>query len=114
MCILSLYIQSVKRKILSLPHDLSHYDFDICILSETWLKPKTLSRYVQFPGNSLTRADRPDGRGYGVLAVLSRTGLSVKRLQPVCTCNSFKLETLLAVFTKDFYTLKTLKSFSRF
>ena len=94
LCVLSLNIQSVKPKILSLRHDLSYLNCDICVLSETWLKPETLSRYVNFPGYSLTRADRRDGRGYGGLAVLSRVGFSVKRLQSVCTCNSCRLETL--------------------
>ena len=94
MCILALNVQSLKPKILSVRHDLSYYGCDICVLSETWLKPETVSRYVHFPGYNLIRADRPDGRGYGGVAILSRANLSVKRLQSVCDCNSCKLETM--------------------
>ena len=65
LCVVSLNVQSVKPKILSLRHDLNHFNCDICVLSETWLKPETHSRYVHFPGYDFTRADRPDGRGYG-------------------------------------------------
>ena len=72
----------VKPKILSLRHDLAHFDCDICVLSETWLKPETLTRYVNFPGYKLTTADRSDGRGYGglPLAILSRVDFSVNRI----------------------------------
>ena len=49
---------------------------------------------MQFPGYKLTRADRPDGRGYGGVAVLSRADFNVKRLQSVCTCSICRLETL--------------------
>ena len=86
---------------LSLRHDLSYFDCDLCVLSETWLKPETISRFVNFPGYSLTRADRPDGSGFGGVAVLARTGLRVKRLQSVCSSNTCKLETLwLSVTTR--------------
>ena len=35
LCLLSLNVQSVKLKILSLRHDLSHFNCDVCILTET-------------------------------------------------------------------------------
>ena len=37
LCILSLNMQSIKSKIVSLRHDLKHFDCGICVLSETWL-----------------------------------------------------------------------------
>ena len=74
---------------------------DLCILTETWLKPETSSRFVNFPGYSLTRADRSDGRGYGGVAVLCRSGFRVKRLQSVCSCGTCKLETLWLSVSDD-------------
>ena len=98
---MSLNIRSLKPKILSLRHDLSYFDCDLRVLSETWLKPETISRLVSFPGYSLTRADRPDGSGFGGVVVLTRTGLRVKTLQSVCSSNNCKLETLwLSVTTQ--------------
>ena len=101
LCLISLNIRSIKPKILSLRHDLSFYDCDICVLAETWLKPETLSRYVNFPEYSFIRADRMDGRGYGGVGVLARSQLSVKRLQSVCCSNQCKLETLWLSITNQ-------------
>ena len=84
----------MKPKILALRHDLSHFNCDICVLSETWLKPETHSRYVNFPDFDLTRMDRPDGKGYGGVSVLSRVGFKIRRLQSVCTCNICRIQTL--------------------
>ena len=94
LCVLSLNIRSIKPKILSLRHDLSSFEGDVCVLSETWLKPETPSRYVNFPGYSFTRADRAYGQGFGGVGILTRSGLSFKRLQSVCCSNKCKLETI--------------------
>ena len=91
ICFAALNIRSLKPKVLSLRHDLGFYDCDVCVLSETWLKPETPSRYITFPGYTLTRADRPDGRGYGGVAILSRSAFRIKRLQSVCASDRCKL-----------------------
>ena len=79
---------------MSLRHDLALFDCDICVLNETWLKPEIPSRLVNFPGYTLTRADRPDGRGFGGVAVISKAGFKIKRLQSVCSSYQCQLETM--------------------
>ena len=46
-------------------------------ICETWLRPSTPSRLLMLPGFRLCRADRPDGRGFGGVALAARDGLSV-------------------------------------
>ena len=94
MCFVTLNIRSLKPKVLSLRHDLEFFDCDLCVLTETWLKPEIPSRYVNFPGYTFLREDRPDGRGYGGVAVLCKTDLKVKRLQSVCLSSECTLETV--------------------
>ena len=101
ICVVALNVRSLKPKILSLRHDLGYFDCDVCALSETWLKPETPSRCINFPGYTLTRADRPDGRGYGGVAILSRSCLKIKRLQSVCASDRCKLETLWVSVTNS-------------
>ena len=64
-----LNIQSLLPKITALQHEhLNRLQYDICVLTETWLRPSTDSRLVAFPGYALYRADRPGGAGYGGVA----------------------------------------------
>ena len=99
VCFAALNVRSLKPKILSLRHDLNFFDCDVCVLSETWLKPEISSRYVNFPGYTLTRADRPDGRGYGGVAVLCKSDFKIRKLQSVCASAQCKLETLWVSMT---------------
>ena len=100
LSILSLNILSLKPKILELRHDLELFNCDIAVICETWLRPETSSRFVTIPGFSLHRADRPDGSGYGGIAVLLKDHLKVKPLKSVESVeNDGKIETLwLQVF----------------
>ena len=92
--IIALNILSLKPKILDLRHDLESLNCDIAVITETWLRPETSSRFVTFPGFSLHRADRPDGSGYGGIAVLIKNNLKVKSLKSVVGAkNDGKIET---------------------
>ena len=77
----ALNIQSLKPKILELTHKLHQNDYDVLLLSETWLRPTTPNRLLVIPGYSLNRADRPDGRGYGGVAIATKTGIVTTAIQ---------------------------------
>ena len=51
------------------------------LLSETWLRPTTPNRLLVIPGYSLSRADRPDGRGYRGVAVISKSSIKSTALK---------------------------------
>ena len=72
----ALNIQSLKLKILELSNELGQKDYDVMLLSETWPRPTTPNRLLVIPGYSVSRVDRPDGRGYGVIAILTKTGIA--------------------------------------
>ena len=72
-----LNVQSIKPKLLEIRHDIAQHDYDAVVLCETWLKPTTHGRYVPVPGYQLLRRDRPDGRGYGGVAVLVKESFAV-------------------------------------
>ena len=95
LTILSLNILSLKPKILDLRHDLELLDCDIAVITETWLRPETSSRFITIPGFSLHRADRPDGSGHGGIVVLVKNNLKVKPIKSVAGVeNDGKIETL--------------------
>ena len=73
----SINVQSLKPHLLELRQDIDHHGYDVISLSETWLKPATPNRLIPVPGYQLFRSDRPDGRGYGGVAVLVRDALEV-------------------------------------
>ena len=66
----------LKPKLLELADHLHRGNYGIMSLSETWLKPSTPSRLLTLPGYQLYRADRPDRRGYGGVALAARDGIS--------------------------------------
>ena len=66
---------------LELSEELHRFDYGVMALQETWLKPSTPSRLVCLPGYQLHRADRPDGRGYGGVAVAIKDGIESVRLK---------------------------------
>ena len=68
-------VQSLKPHLLELRQEIDHHGYEVISLSETWLKPATHNRLVPVPGYQLIRRDRPDGRGYGGVAVLVRDSL---------------------------------------
>ena len=71
-------------------------------LNETWLKPSTPSRLLILPGYRLFRADRPDGRGYGGVAVAARDSISASPLKVTTEPNpSSRLETLWVLVRPD-------------
>ena len=72
----ALNIQSLKPKILELSKELGQKDYDVMLLSETWPRPTTPKRLLVIPGYSVSRVDRPDGRGYGGVAIPPKTGIS--------------------------------------
>ena len=95
-------IQSVKPKLLELANVLHRQKIDILGLCETWLRPSIPGRLLVLPGYRLYRADRPDGRGYGGVALAARDGLSVTPLKVTTTAvpNS-KLECLWTIARPD-------------
>ena len=68
----SLNIQSLKSKTQELAVELQRLDLDIMLLSETWLRPSTPSQLIVVPCYTISRVDRPDGRGYGGVVILAR------------------------------------------
>ena len=97
-----LNIQSLKPKLLELSDILHRQQIDILGLCETWLKPTTPGRLLVLPGYRLCRADRPDGRGYGGVALAARDGLSVSPLKvTTATVPNSRLECLWTVIKPD-------------
>lgn len=95
-------IQSLKPKLLELADQLHNDRYDLMGICETWLRPSTPSRLLMLPGYRLCRADRPDGRGFGGVALAARDGLSVSPLNIACerTDNS-RLEMLWTLVRPD-------------
>ena len=62
--------------------EISRLDLDIILLSETWLKPSTPNRLLVIPGYHISRADRPDGRGYGGVAIITKADISSSTIKP--------------------------------
>ena len=91
-----LNVQSLLPKVVSLQHDeLRRYNHDLYVLTETWLRPTTPTRLVTFPGYTLHRADRPDGSGFGGVAILCGGGYSGSVIpQPESECATCQLESL--------------------
>ena len=75
-------MQSILPKLSELSEDLHRHNYDIILLSETWLKPTVPNRLLVIPGFSIKRVDRPDGRGYGGVAIVVREGLTTTQLKP--------------------------------
>ena len=69
-------------KLLELSDELSRQDLDIMLLSETWLRPSTPYRLLVIPGYSISRVDRPDGRGYGGVAIITKVDITPVALKP--------------------------------
>ena len=114
LTILSLNILSLKPKILDLRHDLELLDCDIAVITETWLRPETSSRFITIPGFSLHRADRPDGSGHGGIAVLVKNNLKVKPIKSVAGVeNDGNIETLWLQITNHIGRRFTLGSVYR-
>ncbi|KAF0298386.1 hypothetical protein FJT64_004253 [Amphibalanus amphitrite] len=78
----ALNVQSLRPKLLELSEVLHRQKYDIVLLAETWLKPTVPNRLLVIPGYSVHREDRPDGRGYGGVAVVAREDLTVTPLKP--------------------------------
>ena len=76
--------------------------YDVMLLSETWLLPSTPKRLLVIPGYSLSRVDRPDGRGYGGVAIITKNSLMSTTLQILGSGSSeSKLESLWALLKLD-------------
>ena len=71
-------------------------------LNETWLKPSTPSRLLVLPGYRLFHADRPDGRGYGGVALAARDNISASPIKVTTEPNpNSRLETLWVLVRPD-------------
>ena len=92
----ALNIQSLLPKIVALQHDELHrLNYDIFIITETWLKSATPTRLVTFPGYTLHRADRPGGSGFGRVTILCSDSYSGSVIpQPGSECTACQLESL--------------------
>ena len=90
-----LNIQSIKPKLLELTDQLHRGKYDLMCLAETWLKTSTPNRLLVLPGYQLHRADRPDNRGYGGVALAVRHGISASSIKmPPTTVPGSRLESL--------------------
>ena len=89
-------IQSLLPKITDLQHDhINRLNYDICVLTETWLRSATATRLITFPGYTLHRADRPGDVGHGGVAILVRDGYTASVItQPASDCVDCRLESL--------------------
>ena len=97
-----LNIQSLKPKLLELTDQLHRGSYDLMALNETWLRPSTPNRLLVLPGYRLFRADRPDGRGYGGVALVARDSISASPLRvPVVPNPNSRLETLWVMVRPD-------------
>ena len=94
----ALNIQSLKPKLLELTDELTRRDFDVMLLSETWLRPATPGRLLVIPGYSLSRVDRPGGRGYGGVAIITKADIASTALKlPDSQCPGSQLESQWAL-----------------
>ena len=83
----ALNVQSIKPKLLELTDEFSRQNLDVLLLSETWLRPSTPNRLLVIPGYNISRVDRPDGRGYGGVAIVTKANLTPMALKlPVSQC----------------------------
>ena len=69
------------RAAVALEADLNNKDIDVCIVSETHLKPKIPDAIVNIPGYSIFRRDRNwsglDKRSKGGIAIYARSNLNI-------------------------------------
>lgn len=77
--------QSLRRKIAELQHNATN--FDVLLISETWLTP---SDNIYLRGFDVVRKDRPDRKGGGV-AIFVNNKLKYKRVPSLFDCDG-KLE----------------------
>ena len=92
----------MKPKLLELSDELHRGRYDLMILNETWLRPSTPSRLLVLSGYRLFRADRPDGRGYGGVALAARDDISATPLKVTTEPNTnSRLETLWVLVRPD-------------
>ena len=97
-----LNVQSIKPKLLELADQLNHGKYDLMCLTETWLKPSTPNRLLVLPGYQLYRADRPDNRGYGGVALAARDGISAAPIKmPTAAQPGSRLESLWTLVKPD-------------
>ena len=95
-------IQSLKPKLLQLSDQLHRGNYDLMALNETWLRPTTPSRLLVLPGYRLFRTDRPDGRGYGGVALAARDSISASPLKVTTEpIPNSRLETLWVMVKPD-------------
>ena len=88
-------IQSLKPKLLALRQDIAEHGYDVIVLNETWMRPTTHNRLVPIPGYQLVRRDRPDGKGYGGVAIAARESLELTTVErPGQSVAGSKLESL--------------------
>ena len=94
----ALNVQSIKPKLLELTDEISRQNLDVLLLSETWLRPSTPNRLLVIPGYNSSRVDRPDGRGYGGVAIVTKANLTPMALKlPVSQCSDSLLESQWAL-----------------
>ena len=85
----------MKPKLLELSEELDRFNYDLMTLSETWLKSSVPNRLLTLSGYNICRADRPDGKGYGGVALLSRDFITTEKLRiPAPPHPDSRLETL--------------------
>ena len=97
-----LNVQSLKPKLLDLTYELQHGGYDLMALNETWLRSSTPTHLLTLPGYRLLRADRPDGRGYGGVALAARDSISTSPLKVSVEPNpNSRLEALWVLVKPD-------------
>ena len=94
----SLNIQSLKPKIQELTFELNRHNYDVMLLAETWLRSTTPNRLLVIPGYTLCRVDRPDGSGYGGVAIITKAKITSTALKiPGSGSSASSLESLWAL-----------------
>ncbi|XP_043213223.1 cathepsin L-like, partial [Amphibalanus amphitrite] len=65
------------------------------LLAETWLRSTTPNRLLVIPGYTLCRVDRPDGSGYGGVAIITKAKITSTALKiPGSGSSASSLESL--------------------
>ena len=60
-------VQSLNQKIDDMKHEIHSKNYDIIILTETWLNSNTLNKDLNLKNYTIYRKDREEGKGGGVL-----------------------------------------------
>ena len=73
--------RQMEMHLMEMRSEIDLHGYDVICLSETWMKSSTPNRLIPVPGYQILRRDRPDGKGYGGVAVLVRQPLEATLIE---------------------------------